>query len=544
MEKRLQKENLHHLLQLNREFMSKIRMQSMFLDNPNRFKDFSIKHGDILFDYSKNRINQETMDLLLQLAEVSEVEKKRDAMFSGERINFTEDRAVLHTALRSKEKASLIIDGEDIRPLITHELEHMTEFSDKVRNGEFKGINGDKITDVVNIGIGGSYLGPDMVCNALSAYSERSIKMHFVSNVDGSDLAETLIHLDADKTLFIIASKTFTTKETLMNAKSAKAWFTKETEQSDISKNFVALSTNTEAVTKFGIAEENMFKFWDWVGGRYSVWSSIGLPIAISTGMDNFYSFLDGAYNIDNHFQKTKMDKNMPVIMALLGYWYNNFWDMQAHAVLPYAQYLSKFPSYLQQLDMESNGKRIMSDGHRTRHSTGPVIFGEAGTNGQHSFYQLLHQGTKIIPADFIAFKQNLRGNSNHHTTLLSNFIAQTEALMVGKTRNTILKELKQQGKHGTEIERVANYKIFEGNRPTNSFLIEKLSPYSLGELIALYEHKVFVQGIIWDVNSFDQMGVELGKVLATQIESELAEKNIDETIHDSSTVALMEEII
>lgn len=544
MSNNLQKEELRHLLQLNKEFISRVRMQSMFLENPKRFKDFSIRHEDILFDYSKNRINSETMDLLLKFAKLSEVEQKREAMFAGEKINFTEERAVLHTALRSKERASLIVDGVDVRPLVQEELQHMQNFSDSIRNGKFTGINGDKITDVVNIGIGGSYLGPDMVCNALRAYSDRSINMHFVSNVDGADLAETLIKLDANKTLFIIASKTFSTKETLMNAKTAKGWFTRETGQDDISKNFVALSTNNKSVTEFGIAEENIFKFWNWVGGRYSVWSAIGLPIAISVGMDNFYSFLDGAYSMDLHFQRTELSKNIPVIMALLGYWYNNFWSFQAHAVLPYSQYLEKFPSYLQQLDMESNGKRIMEDGQRTSYSTGPIVFGEAGTNGQHSFYQLIHQGTKVIPADFIAFKQNLRGNTSHHTALISNFIAQTEALMVGKTRNTVLKELQAKGVKSDDIEKVANHKIFEGNRPSNSILIDKLTPYALGELIALYEHKVFVQGILWDINSFDQMGVELGKVLANKIESELHGKNIEKHLHDSSTISLMEEIM
>lgn len=543
MEKNLKKEELYHLLQLNKEFVSKIKMQSFFNDSTNRFKDFSIRFTDILFDYSKNRINEETMDLLIQLAQVCDLEKKRDAMFAGKKINFTEDRAVLHTALRSKEKASLIVDGEDVRTKIQQELKHMQDFSDAVRSGEHKGINGGKITDVVNIGIGGSYLGPDMVCNALKTYSDRDIKMHFVSNVDGADLAETLLNLSAENTLFIVASKTFTTKETMMNANSAKKWFVKQTGNEDISQNFVALSTNIPAVKEFGINENNIFKFWDWVGGRYSVWSAIGLPIAISIGMDNFYSFLDGAYNIDYHFQKTELKNNIPVIMGLIGYWYNNLWKMPSYAVLPYSQYLSKLPAYLQQLDMESNGKRIMSDGHRTEQSTGPVIFGESGTNGQHSFYQLLHQGTKIIPADFIAFKQNLRGNSHHHKTLLSNFIAQTEALMIGKCRQEVLHELKEQGLKPDDINKIVNSKIFEGNRPTNSILIDKLTPYSLGELIAMYEHKIFVQGILWDINSFDQMGVELGKVLANKIEDELTNKNIDKTLHDSSTIGLMSEI-
>ena len=542
MEKQLQREGLNHLLQLNKDYMSKVRMQSMFNDDPNRAEKFSIRYTDILLDYSKNRLNDETMDLLLKLAKSCDLERKRDAMFSGEKINFTENRAVLHTALRSKEKASLIVDGKDIRPQIQEELKHMETFSDAVRSGKHTGVNNGKITDVVNIGIGGSYLGPDMVCDALRAYSDRDIKMHFVSNVDGADLAEALIKLNADTTLFIVASKTFTTKETIMNANSAKEWFVKSTGQDDISKNFIALSTNTTAVTEFGIAEENIFKFWDWVGGRYSIWSSIGLPVAISVGMDNFYNFLDGAYNMDFHFRHAELKSNMPVIMALIGYWYNNFWQLQTHAVLPYAQYLGKFPSYLQQLDMESNGKRIMHDGHRTSLSTGPIIFGTAGTNGQHSFYQLLHQGTKIVPADFIAFKQNLRGNINHHRALISNFIAQTEALMIGKTRNEALKELKGKGINDSEAETLANHKIFEGNRPTNSILIDKLTPYSLGEMIALYEHKVFVQGVLWNINSFDQMGVELGKVLAVQIENELINNDIDKNIHDDSTIRLMTE--
>jgi len=538
------KQEIIHLLELNQEYLSRVNITSLFHGTVNRFNDYSIRLNDILLDFSKNRINDETMELLLKLAKEVNLKEKIDAMFSGEKINFSEDRAVLHTALRSKNKESLIVDGEDVRPKITAELNHMQSFSDAIRNGKFKGITGQKITDVVNIGIGGSHLGPDMVCSALKAYASKDIKTHFVSNVDGADLAETLIQLNPETTLFIIASKTFTTKETLLNANSAKDWFIKTTGQEDISKNFVAISTNTEAVEKFGINTENMFQFWDWVGGRYSVWSVIGLPIAISIGMDNFYSFLDGAYEIDNHFQRTAFSKNIPVIMALIGFWHNNICGYETQAVLPYSQYLDKFATYLQQLDMESNGKRVTKEGHKAMLETGPIIFGEPGTNSQHSFYQLLHQGTKIIPADFICFKQHLRGNYIHQRILISNFIAQTEALMLGKTRNEVRHELKEKGCSDDEIERVISHKVFEGNRPTNSILIDKLTPFSLGELIAMYEHKVFVQGVLWGINSFDQWGVELGKSLALQIESELKEKEINERIHDKSTIALMKEML
>jgi glucose-6-phosphate isomerase len=462
-------------------------------------------------------------------------------MFNGEKINNTEDRAVLHIALRNRSNRPIIVDGKDVMPEVNAVLAKMRTWTEAVRSGSWKGYTGKTITDIVNIGIGGSDLGPVMVCNALVPYASKDLQVHFVSNVDGTHLAETLKKIHPETTIFIIASKTFTTQETITNALSARSWFLKEAKDNKhVAKHFVALSTNTEEVTKFGIDKENMFEFWDWVGGRYSLWSAIGLSIAVYIGMDNFEQLLQGGHEVDLYFEKTPFEKNIPVIMALMGIWYNNFWGAQTHAILPYDQYMWRFPAYFQQGDMESNGKSVRKDGQRIEdYSTGPILWGEAGTNGQHAFYQLIHQGTKIVPCDFLAPIKTHNPSLGHHPILLSNFFAQTEALMKGKTEKEVREELEKSGLKGEKLEKLIPHKVFLGNRPTNSLLFETVSPKTLGSLIALYEMKIFVQGIVWKINSFDQWGVELGKQLAKSILSELVEKGPVQS-HDSSTNGLI----
>ena len=520
-----------------------LHMRALFAQEPDRFERLSIKFGDILFDYSKNRITDETMRLLLNLAEDANLAAQIEAMFSGEKINNTEGRAVLHTALRSQSDSPLMADGEDVKPEIRRVLAKMRRFSESVRSGDWRGFTGKPITDIVNIGIGGSDLGPKMVCAALKPYGKRGLRIHFVSNVDGTDIAETLKLLNPETALFLIASKTFTTQETMTNAHTARDWFlARSGDERHIARHFAAMSTNTPAVRAFGIDPENMFEFWDWVGGRYSLWSAIGLSIALFVGMDNFEALLRGAYAADQHFRSAPFAQNIPVLMALLGVWYNNFFGAQSHAILPYEQYLEYFPAYFQQGDMESNGKGVSRTGEALQYSTGPIIWGQPGTNGQHAFYQLIHQGTKLIPCDFLAGVETQNPLGSHHAILLSNFLAQTEALMKGRTTDEARAELSAQGYSGAELELLARAKTFPGNRPTNSILYQKLTPETLGALIALYEHQIFTQGVIWRVNSFDQMGVELGKQLAKAILPEL-EGSAPVHTHDSSTNGLINAI-
>ena len=513
-------------------------MRSLFEYNPERFSQFSIKRENYLFDFSKNLIDEKTLELLLNLAEECKLDEAIKAMFSGEIINETENRAVLHTALRDFSPEPILVDGKNIKPEIKKVLDQMKSFSEKIISGDHKGFSGKEITDVVNIGIGGSDLGPVMVCSALKHFKTR-LNAHFVSNVDGNDIAEILKDLNPETTLFIIASKTFTTQETITNANSAKDWFLKSGKIGDVAKHFVALSTNTKAVKEFGIAGENIFQFWDWVGGRYSLWSAIGLSIVLFVGYDNFEQLLKGAEETDTHFKTAKFSENIPVIMGLLGIWYRNFYDAGTYAILPYSQYLDRFPAYLQQGDMESNGKSVDRNGEFVEYETGPVIWGEPGTNGQHAFYQLIHQGTELIPADFIAYVKSTNIISNHQEILLANFFAQTEALAFGKTEDEVIEELKKEGKTEEEISKLSPYKVFTGDSPTNSIFFKELTPYTLGQLIALYEHKIFVQGIIWNIFSFDQFGVELGKVLAGKILPKLID-NQEVNSHDSSTNALI----
>lgn len=515
-------------------------MRDMFEKDPKRFSKFTCTFNDILFDYSKNRITEETLPLLLKLAEEAKLKEAISGMFSGQKINNTEDRAVLHVALRNRANTPILVDGENVMPAVNEVLEQMRTFSEAIRSGEWKGYTGKAITDVVNIGIGGSDLGPKMVVEALKPYTNPTLNSHFVSNVDGTDIAETLKGLNPETTLFLIASKTFTTQETMTNANTAKDWFLKKAgEETAVAKHFAALSTNTEKVTEFGIDPANMFQFWDWVGGRYSLWSAIGLSIAIAIGMDNFEDLLSGAHEADTHFSTAPFEQNIPVIMALLGIWYNNFFGAQTHAILPYDQYLTYFSAYFQQGDMESNGKSVTKDGQPVDFNTGPIIWGQPGTNGQHAFYQLIHQGTKLIPCDFLAAAQSQNPIGDHHPKLLSNYFAQTEALMKGRTTEEVRAELLKDGLRGEELDLISAAKTFKGNRPTNSFLYKKLTPQTLGTLIAFYEHKIFTQGVIWNINSFDQMGVELGKLLAKNI---LPELNNDRFIqsHDSSTNGLI----
>ncbi|XP_032798467.2 LOW QUALITY PROTEIN: glucose-6-phosphate isomerase [Daphnia magna] len=523
-----------------------LNIHQLFVQDPERFNKYSIKlstpaDGDILIDYSKNRVDEETLKLLVELAKSRKVQESRDAMFSGQKINFTENRAVLHTALRNRSNRPVLVDGVDVMPDVNAVLAHMKEFCAEVISGQWKGYTGKAITDVVNIGIGGSDLGPLMVTEALKAYSIGP-NVHFVSNVDGTHIAVTLQKLNPETTLFIIASKTFTTQETITNAESAKSWFLeKAKDESAVAKHFVALSTNATKVREFGILEKNMFGFWDWVGGRYSLWSAIGLSIALSIGFQNFEKLLDGAYFMDQHFCESPLEQNVPVILAMLGVLYGDFFGAETHALLPYDQYLHRFAAYFQQGDMESNGKYVTRSGRRVEYATGPVVWGEPGTNGQHAFYQLIHQGTRLIPADFIAPAQSLHPirDKIHHKLLMANFLAQTEALMKGKSADVAKAELQKSGMGEDELNKILPHKVFEGNRPTNSIVVHKVTPFILGALIAMYEMKIFVQGIIWDINSFDQWGVELGKQLAKAIEPEL-EGPGEVSSHDSSTNGLI----
>ena len=519
-------------------------MRDLFAQDTNRFDKFSFQLDDMLFDFSKNRINDETLPLLLQLAREAQLENWRDRMFAGEKINITENRAVLHTALRNRSNRPVLVDGVDVMPEVNAVLAQMRDFSEKVRAGAWLGYTGKRITDVVNIGIGGSDLGPVMVCDALKPYASADLAVHFVSNIDGAHLMRALEKCQPETTLFIVASKTFTTQETMTNAISARTWFlNKAQDNAHVAKHFVALSTNAKAVTDFGIDQANMFAFWDWVGGRYSLWSAIGLSIALYVGMDHFEALLSGAHEMDQHFQTAPLEENMPVIMALIGIWYNNFFDVATHAILPYDQGMSRFPAYLQQADMESNGKFICRDGKRIQYKTGPVIWGEAGTNGQHAFYQLIHQGTQVVPCDFLMpvhshYAIGKHGYA-HHKILLANFLAQTQALMLGKTPDEARLELQEQGLTGAELENLLPHKVFEGNRPSTSILFDKLTPNTLGKLIALYEHKIFVQGMIWDINSYDQWGVEYGKQIAQEILPLLTSDGVV-TSFDSSTNGLI----
>ncbi|OQA22391.1 MAG: Glucose-6-phosphate isomerase [Chloroflexi bacterium ADurb.Bin360] len=520
-----------------------LHMRDLFAADPQRFGRFSLRLGEILFDYSKNRITVETVPLLLELAKHANLSRRIDAMFGGEKINNTENRAVLHIALRNRSNTPIYVDGKDVMPEVNRVLAKIRDFSAAIRSGAWRGYTGKPITDVVNIGIGGSDLGPKMVCEALKPYAQPGLQVHFVSNVDSTDLVETLKALNPETALFLVASKTFTTQETMANAHSARDWFlTSSGDEAAIAKHFVAVSTNAKEVAKFGIDTANMFEFWDWVGGRYSLWSAIGLSIAIYLGMDAFEELLSGAHKVDQHFATAPFEHNIPVIMGLLGIWYNNFFGAESHAILPYDQYLLHFPSYFQQGDMESNGKGVTRQGTPVAVSTGPIIWGQPGTNGQHAFYQLIHQGTKLIPCDFLAAAQSQNPLGEHHPILLSNYLAQTEALMRGKTPEEARAELLAEGRSGEQLELLVAAKTFPGNRPTNSFLYSKLTPEVLGSLIAFYEHKIFTQGVIWDVNSFDQMGVELGKQLAKKILPELTSEG-EVSTHDASTNGLINAI-
>ena len=519
--------------------INQITIKELFTQDPKRFEKFSILFEDILLDFSKNRINETTLALLNQLARECKLDEAIKAMFNGDKINQTEGRPVLHVALRNQSNTPIYVDGKDVMPEVNAVLSKMEKFSHAIISGQWKGYTGKEITDVVNIGIGGSDLGPVMVTEALKAYKTR-LNLHFVSNIDGTHLAETLKNVKPETTLFLVASKTFTTQETMTNAHSARAWFLQSgAKKEDIAKHFAALSTNAKDVAAFGIDTENMFEFWDWVGGRYSLWSAIGLSICLGIGFDNFKQLLAGAHAADNHFTETPFEENIPVILGLLGIWYINFFDAETQAILPYDQYMHRFAAYFQQGDMESNGKHVDRNGNAVAYETGPVIWGEPGTNGQHAFYQLIHQGRRLIPCDFIAPAQSLNPMSDHHPILLSNFFAQTEALMNGKTEQEVAIELKKAGKTESEIEALTPFKVFGGNRPTNSILLKKVTPYSLGSLIALYEHKIFVQGVIWNIYSFDQWGVELGKQLAQKIHPEL-KNDAPVNTHDSSTNGLI----
>jgi glucose-6-phosphate isomerase len=525
----------------HRRTLEAATLRHLFDTDPRRFDEFSLELGDLLFDYSKHRITRETLELLGRLADARKVPDAAAAMFSGERINFTEDRAVLHVALRNRSDRPILVDGRDVMPDVSRVLGRMRDFSDRVRSGRHTGFIGKPITDVVNIGIGGSDLGPRLVAEALRPYWKEGLRAHFVSNVDATHLVETLRGLSPETTLFSVASKTFTTEETMTNADSARRWLLAALgDQAAVKNHFIAISTNEAAVRAFGIDPANMFEFWDWVGGRFSLWSAIGLPVAIVTGFSVFEELLAGAYEADEHFRYAEPLRNVPMLMALLGIWYTDFFGADTHAVLPYDQYLELLPAFLQQLEMESNGKSVDRDGRRiTTYRTAPIVWGEPGTNGQHAFYQLLHQGTELVPADFIASVRTHHAIGDHHDKLVANCFAQTEALMRGKTPDEVKSELERSGLREDRIARLVPHRVFEGNRPTTTFLFDKLTPRALGKLIALYEHKVFVQGIVWNVNSFDQWGVELGKVLAKKILPELSGSG--PLAHDASTNGLIE---
>lgn len=536
-------------LKLEKKRMAGIEMKDLFAADPNRFRTFSASLGDILLDYSKNRIDAQTMQALFNLAKRADLKTWIRKMFAGEKINWTENRAVLHVALRHRGRNAIRVDGENVMPGIRDVLGRMKAFSEKIRRGTWKGYTGKPIRTVVNIGIGGSDLGPVMITEALKPYRGKGPDVRFVSNVDATDFVEKTRDLNPAETLFIVASKTFTTQETMTNAETARRWFLRTAKnKAAVAKHFVALSTNKEAVEAFGIDPANMFEFWDWVGGRYSSWSAIGLPICCAIGFANFEQLLEGAYEMDTHFRTAPLEKNLPVILALLGVWYNNFFGAASHAILPYDQYLHRFAAYFQQGDMESNGKAVDRDGNPVRYQTGPIIWGEPGTNGQHAFYQLIHQGTKLIPCDFIGCVQSQNKVGDHHVKLMANFFAQTEALMKGRTAEEVAGDLAEQGLSAPEIAALLPHKVFPGNRPTNSILLTKLTPRTLGSLIAMYEHKIFVQGILWRINSFDQWGVELGKVLAKTILAEevalFKGERVDLSGHDSSTTGLLRHFV
>ncbi len=514
-------------------------LRALFQARPDRFARFSLDAAGLFLDYSKNLLDDDTLPLLLQLARERGVEARRDAMFRGEKINATEGRAALHTALRRPRDATLFVDGQDVMPEVHAVLDRMRGFSERVRRGQWRGGSGAAITDIVNIGIGGSDLGPQMVCQALRPFALKGLHMHFVANVDGAALDAVLQNIKPETTLFIVASKTFTTRETMMNAQSARAWFLAQRPEAELPHHFVAVSTNTEAVRAFGIDTDNMFPFWDWVGGRYSVWSAIGLPVMLSVGHEQFSEFLAGAHAMDRHFQEAPLDSNMPTILAMIGIWYRNFLGYPTITIAPYLQDLARFPAYLQQLDMESNGKRVTRDGQPVAYETGPIVWGDVGTNCQHAYFQLLHQGTDVTPVDFIAALLPATRLPGHHAMLVANCLAQAEAFMLGKDADTVQADLRAQGLPEDEIARLLPHRIFPGNRPSNMLMMDRLTPATLGALIALYEHKVFVQGVVWDINSFDQWGVELGKVLAQTIERELTGAAVSAT-HDASTSALI----
>jgi glucose-6-phosphate isomerase len=518
------------LLQTHQAQMATQHMRDLFAADPARFERFSLQVGEILLDYSKNRITDETMNLLVQLAEEADVAGWRERMFGGDKINHTENRAVLHVALRNRSNTPVMVDGEDVMPKVNAVIERMGVFAEQVRNGQWRGYSGEPITDVVNIGIGGSDLGPQMVVQALKPYRHPRLNMHFISNIDGAHVKEALETLNPETTLFIVASKTFTTQETMTNAHYAREWFlAKSRSEAHIARHFVAVSTNREAVTAFGIDPANMFEFWAWVGGRYSLWSAIGLSIVLAVGVERFIELLAGAHDMDAHFRQAPLAQNMPVILALLGVWYNNFFGAESQVILPYDHYLRSLPAYLEQADMESNGKSVDREGNKVDYQTGSIVWGATGINGQHAFYQLLHQGTKLIPADFIVTVEPPTELKGHHDILIANFLAQTEALMRGRTREETEAQTSQ----------FVSHKVFDGNHPSNAILLQKLSPHALGMLIALYEHKIFVQGVIWNLNSYDQWGVELGKQLASRILPELhAAAPVDG--HDASTNALI----
>ena len=516
-----------------------LSMREQFALDSNRFERFSVQSGELLLDYSKNRITQETIEKLVALARGLKLNDWIERMYSGDMINHTEGRAVLHTALRNRSNSPVMVDGEDVMPAVNAVLKKMAAFCAQVHSGEWLGFSGKRITDIVNIGIGGSDLGPAMICDALEPYGIDGMQVHFVSNVDGTDLSTTLEKLNPETTLFVVASKTFTTQETLTNAQSARHWFLKAATIEDVAKHFVAVSTNAEAVSAFGIDTQNMFEIWDWVGGRYSLWSAIGLPIALYVGMENFERLLDGGHEMDQHFRSQPFEENIPVIMGLLGIWYINFFSSQTHAIVPYDHSLARFPSHMQQLDMESNGKFINRQGARISYKTGPVIWGTPGTNGQHAYFQLIHQGTQLIPVDFVLPVNSHYPECDHQSILLANGLAQAEALMKGKSAEEVRVELQKSGLDGKALEALLPHKVFPGNRPSNVLLFPKLTPEMLGQLVALYEHKVFVQGVIWNINSFDQWGVELGKQLAKAILPDL-QQEAEISSHDSSTTELI----
>ena len=527
-------------LQQHFEDARHLKMRELFEGDKDRFQRFSLRFQDILLDYSKNLITTETMAQLFELARASDVESWRDRMFHGEKINNTERRAVLHIALRNRSAGPITVDGEDVMPAVRDVIAHMSEFSGRVRSGEWKGYTGKRITDVVNIGIGGSDLGPKMVYEALKPYRHPQMRAHFISNVDGAHTEEILEQLDPETTLFIVSSKTFTTQETITNANTARSWFLATAENpAHIAKHFVAVSTNREAVIDFGINPDNMFEFWDWVGGRYSLWSAIGLSIMLLVGEHNFSALLEGAHAMDNHFATAPLEQNMPVILAMLGVWYNNFFGAETHAILPYDHYLRSLPMYLEQADMESNGKSVDRDGNRAKYTTGPIVWGATGINGQHAFYQLIHQGTKLIPADFIASIQTHSKLKQQHDIMMSNFFAQTEAMMRGRTLEETCEAIQASGLDVDDVHDRLAHMVFEGNHPSNTILLKRLTPFNLGSLIALYEHKIFVQGIVWNLNSYDQWGVELGKQLARKILNEFESEDAS-AVHDASTSNLI----